>query len=116
MLKQKKGNIINISSIGGQTGGVRAPHYAAAKSAIISLTRSFANLLSKSNVRVNCIAPGPIQTDLLRGITDTQIKKITSQQVIPKQFQKEDVCDLVEILLDQKASSLSGQILNIGGV
>ena len=50
------------------------------------------------NVRVNCIAPGPIRTDLLRGITDTQIEKIISQQVIQKQFQKSDVCDLVELL------------------
>ena len=68
------------------------------------------------NVRVNCIAPGPIQTDLLKGITDSQIKNITSQQVIPKQFKKSDVCDLVELLIDDKASSLSGQVLNIGGV
>ena len=68
------------------------------------------------NVRVNCIAPGPIRTDLLRGITDTQIEKITSQQVIPKQFQKSDVCDLVELLIDKKAASLSGQVLNVGGV
>ena len=68
------------------------------------------------NVRVNCIAPGPIRTDLLKGITDSQIQKITSQQIIPKQFQKSDVCDLVELLLDEKASSLSGQVLNLGGV
>jgi 3-oxoacyl-[acyl-carrier protein] reductase len=65
---------------------------------------------------VNCIAPGPIRTDLLRGITDFQIEKITSQQIIPKQFEKSDVCDLVELLIDERASSLSGQILNIGGV
>ena len=68
------------------------------------------------NVRVNCIAPGPIRTDLLRGITDEQIGKIISQQVIPKQFQKSDVCDLVELLIDKKASSLSGQVLNLGGI
>ena len=68
------------------------------------------------NVRVNCIAPGPIKTDLLKGITDTQIEKITSQQIIQKQFQKSDVCNLIELLIDEKASSLSGQVLNIGGV
>ena len=68
------------------------------------------------NVRVNCIAPGPIRTDLLKGITDAQIEKITNQQVIPKQFQKSDVCDLVELLIDEKSNSLSGQVLNVGGV
>ena len=59
---------------------------------------------------------GPIRTDLLKGITDEQIKRITSQQVISKQFEKSDVCDLVDLLLDEKSSSLSGQVLNIGGV
>ena len=68
------------------------------------------------DVRVNCISPGPIRTDLLRGVTSEQIDKITSQQVIPKQFQKSDVCDLVELLIDEKAASLSGQVLNVGGI
>ena len=68
------------------------------------------------NVRVNCIAPGPIRTDLLRGITDAQIEKITAQQVIPKHFQKSDVCDLVELIIDERAASLSGQVFNVGGV
>ena len=45
-----------------------------------------------------------------------QIKKITSQQIIPKQFKEADVCDLVELLIDEKASSLSGQVLNLGGI
>ena len=68
------------------------------------------------NIRVNCISPGPIPTDLLKGVTDNQIEKITSQQIIPKQFKKSDVCDLVELLIDKKSSSLSGQVLNVGGV
>ena len=72
--------------------------------------------MSNFNIRVNCIAPGPIKTDLLRGITDKQIEKITSQQIIQKQFKKTDICDLVELLIDDKASSLSGQVLNVGGV
>ena len=67
-------------------------------------------------MRVNCIAPGPIPTDMLKDISDTQIEKITSQQIIPKMFQKSDICDLVEILIDERASSLSGQVLNVGGV
>ena len=68
------------------------------------------------NVRVNCIAPGPIPTDLLKGVSDAQIEKITSRQVIPRQFNKSDVCDLVELLVDRRAGSLSGQVLNVGGV
>ena len=72
--------------------------------------------MSDFNIRVNCISPGPINTDLLKGVTKKQIEKITAQQIIPKQFQKSDVCDLVELLIDKKSSSLSGQVLNVGGV
>ena len=67
------------------------------------------------NINVNCIAPGPIDTDLLKGITTTQIQKIVSQQIIPKQFSSDSVSDVVEILLDKRSSSISGQILHVGG-
>ena len=116
MLRQKQGSFINFSSIAVALALKGESVYAASKAGVESFSRTFAREMADFNVRVNCIAPGPIRTDLLRGITDTQIEKITSQQVIQKQFQKSDVCDLVELLLDEKASSLSGQVLNVGGV
>ena len=116
MLRQKHGSFINFSTIAVALALKGESVYAASKAGVESFSRTFAREMADFNVRVNCIAPGPIRTDLLRGITDAQIEKITSQQVIPKQFQKSDVCDLVELLLDEKASSLSGQVLNIGGV
>jgi 3-oxoacyl-[acyl-carrier protein] reductase len=116
MLRQKQGSFINFSTIAVALALKGESVYAASKAGVESFSRTFAREMADFNVRVNCIAPGPIRTDLLRGITDTQIEKITSQQVIQKQFQKADVCDLVELLLDEKASSLSGQVLNVGGV
>ena len=116
MLRQKKGSFINFSTIAVALALKGESVYAASKAGVESFSRTFAREMADFNVRVNCIAPGPIRTDLLRGITDTQIEKITSQQVIPKQFHKSDVCDLVELLIDEKAASLSGQVLNIGGV
>jgi 3-oxoacyl-[acyl-carrier protein] reductase len=116
MLRQKHGSFINFSTIAVALALKGESVYAASKAGVESFSRTFAREMADFNVRVNCIAPGPIRTDLLRGITDIQIEKITSQQVIPKQFQKSDVCDLVELLLDEKAASLSGQVLNIGGV
>ncbi|QJD72170.1 SDR family NAD(P)-dependent oxidoreductase [Marinobacterium sp. LSUCC0821] len=116
MLRQKQGSFINFSSIAVALALKGESVYAASKAGVESFSRTFAKEMADFNVRVNCIAPGPIRTDLLRGITDAQINKITSQQVIPKQFQKSDVCDLVELLLDEKSSSLSGQVLNVGGV
>ena len=116
MLRQKQGSFINFSTIAVALALKGESVYAASKAGVESFSRTFAREMADFNVRVNCIAPGPIRTDLLRGITDTQIEKITSQQVVQKQFQKSDVCDLVELLLDEKARSLSGQVLNVGGV
>lgn len=116
MLRQKQGSFINFSTIAVALALKGESVYAASKAGVESFSRTFAREMADFNVRVNCIAPGPIRTDLLRGITDTQIEKITSQQVIPKQFKKSDVCDLVELLIDEKAASLSGQVLNVGGV
>ena len=116
MLRHKQGSFINFSTIAVALALKGESVYAASKAGVESFSRTFAREMADFNVRVNCIAPGPIRTDLLRGITDAQIEKITSQQVIPKQFQKSDVCDLVELLIDEKAASLSGQVLNVGGV
>ena len=116
MLRQKYGSFINFSTIAVALALKGESVYAASKAGVEAFSRAFAREMADFNVRVNCIAPGPIRTDLLRGITDFQIEKITSQQVIPKQFEKSDVCDLVELLIDERALSLSGQVLNIGGV
>jgi 3-oxoacyl-[acyl-carrier protein] reductase len=115
MLRQKQGSIINFSTIAVALALKGESVYAASKAGVESFSRVFAREMADFDIRVNCIAPGPIPTDLLRGITDTQIKKITSQQIITKQFQKEDVCDLVELLMDNRSSSLSGQTFSIGG-
>ena len=116
MLRQKQGSFINFSTIAVSLALKGESVYAASKAGVESFCHRLAKEMADFNIRVNCIAPGPIRTDLLRGITDAQIEKITSQQVIPKQFQKSDVCDLVELLIDEKAASLSGQVLNVGGV
>ena len=116
MLRQKYGSFINFSTIAVALALKGESIYIASKAGVEAFSRSFARELSNFNIRVNCIAPGPIKTDLLRGITDKQIEKITSQQIIQKQFKKADICDLVELLIDDKASSLSGQVLNVGGV
>lgn len=116
MLRYKKGSFINFSTIAVALALKGESVYAASKAGVEVFSRTFAREMADFNIRVNCIAPGPIRTDLIKGVTDKQIKKIISQQVIPKQFQKSDVCDLVELLIDKKSSSLSGQVLNVGGV
>ena len=116
MLRHKQGSFINFSTIAVALALKGESVYAASKAGVESFSRTFAREMADFNVRVNCIAPGPIRTDLLRGITDEQIEKIISQQVMQRQFSKSDVCDVVELLIDKNAASLSGQTLNIGGV
>ena len=82
MLRQKQGSFINFSTIAVALALRGESVYAASKAGVESFTRTFAREMADFNVRVNCIAPGPIRTDLLRGITDTQIEKIISQQII----------------------------------
>lgn len=116
LLRQKSGVIINFSTIAVPLALKGESVYAASKAGVESFSRVFAREVSDFGVRVNCIAPGPIQTDLLRGITADQIEKITSQQIATKQFQKDDICDLVELLIDKRADSLTGQVFHVGGV
>ena len=115
MLRNKQGSIINFSTIAVALGLKGESIYAASKAGVEGFTRSFAREMADFNVKVNCVAPGPIDTSLLKGITAEQINKIVSQQIIPKQFKPDAVADLVEILLDSRSDSLSGQVLHVGG-
>jgi 3-oxoacyl-[acyl-carrier protein] reductase len=115
MLRNRRGSIINFSTIAVTLGLKGESIYAASKAGVEGFTRSFAREMADFNVNVNCIAPGPIDTSLLKGITPEQIRKIVSQQIIPKQFKPDSVADLVEMLLDSRSDSLSGQILHVGG-
>lgn len=116
MLRNKKGSIINFSTIAVALGLKGESIYAASKAGVEGFTRAFAREMADFNVKVNCIAPGPIDTNLLKGITADQINRIVSQQIIPKKFKPDSVADLVELLIDNRSDSLSGQVLHVGGV
>lgn len=116
MLRAKQGSIINFSTIAVALGLKGESVYAASKAGVEGFSRSFAREMADFNVRVNCIAPGPINTNMLKGITPEQINRIVLQQIIPRQFGSDSVADLVELLLDSRSNSLSGQVLHIGGV
>jgi 3-oxoacyl-[acyl-carrier protein] reductase len=116
MIRNKSGSIVNFSTIAVALGLKGESIYAASKAGVEGFTRSFAREMADFNIQVNCIAPGPIDTNLLRGITSGQIEKIVSRQIIPTQFTPDSVADLVELLIDRRSKSLSGQVLHIGGV
>ena len=72
--------------------------------------------MSGFNINVNCISPGPIKTDLTRGVEEQEINNLISQQLINKQFTLNDISDLVETIINKKYSSVTGQILHVGGI
>ena len=115
IFRHKGGSIINFSTIAVALGLKGESIYVASKAGVEGFTRAFAREMADFNVNVNCIAPGPIDTALLKGITSAQISKIVSQQIFQKQYTAEAVCDLVEMLLDSRSKALSGQVLHVGG-
>jgi len=115
MLLNGGGRIINFSSIAVALGLRGESIYSASKAGVEAFSRAFAREMSGFKVTVNCIAPGPIQTDMMRGITDEQIEKVIAQQVIREKFTMSSVSDLVELLFDARSASLSGQVLRVGG-
>jgi 3-oxoacyl-[acyl-carrier protein] reductase len=116
MIRFKQGSIINFSSIAVSLALSGEAVYAASKAGVESFSRTFAREMSGHGIRVNCISPGPIDTSLLKGVTDIQIDNIVKSQVIQRKFSTSDICDLSEFLISEKSKSLSGEVLHVGGV
>lgn len=115
LVRNKGGSVINFSTIAVTLGISGEAVYVASKAGVEGFTRAFAREMAGFDIRANCIAPGPIETGLIKGVAKSQISRIVSSQILPTQFSPSDVSDLVELLLDPRARSLSGQVLNVGG-
>ena len=107
--------IINFSTIAVKLGVKGEAVYIASKAGVEAYSRTLAKELSPFNITVNCIAPGPIKTDLIRGITDKQIKNITDQQIFNKTMEPKDIIDIVKLILSQDSKHISGQSFAVGG-
>ena len=108
--------IINFSTIAVALGLAGESAYVASKAGVEGFSRTFAREVSSFGITVNCIAPGPIKTDLLTGVSEDQIDAIVKQQILKQRFSETDICNIVDLLLDQKSSSITGQVLHVGGV
>ncbi len=113
MIFNNYGVIINISSISGEIGNYGQSNYSAAKAGVIAATKSLAKELGRTNIRVNAIAPGIIETDMTHEINKNQKMK---KQIPLKRFgTPQDVADLVSFLCSEKASYITGAIIPITG-
>ena len=116
MIRSSGGSIVNFSTIAVSLGLRGESVYVASKAGVEGFSYAFAREMSDFNIRVNNVAPGPINTTLLKGVSDDQIHNIVKRQVLRRQFDTDDVADIVEFLLSEKSRSISGQVMHIGGV
>lgn len=116
MVCQKSGVIINISSIWGSLGASLEVAYSATKGGVNSFTKALSKELLPSNIRVNAISPGIVDTDMTKFDLSEDDKKSLKEDLIEKRFAKsEEIANLVEFLISEKGSYITGSIFDING-
>ncbi|MCI0450079.1 MAG: 3-oxoacyl-[acyl-carrier-protein] reductase [Chlorobi bacterium] len=115
MISQKRGKIINISSVVGITGNAGQANYAASKAAVIGFTKSAAKELASRNININCIAPGYIDTDMTSKLGDSVKQGILEEIPLKRIGEGKDVANAVMFLSSDDADYITGQILCVDG-
>ena len=116
MIHEKCGSIVNISSMWGLVGASCEVHYSASKSAIIGMTKALAKELAPSNIRVNCVAPGVIDTEMNKNLTSEDIEMLKEETPLGKIGTAEDVAKSIYFLASDELSPFTtGQILSVNG-
>ncbi|MGL5692902.1 MAG: 3-oxoacyl-[acyl-carrier-protein] reductase [Peptostreptococcaceae bacterium] len=115
MVRQKEGKIINMSSVVGVIGNAGQVNYCASKAGLIGMTKSLAREIGSKNINVNAIAPGFIDTDMTKILSDEQKKNIMSQIPLKRLGQVEDIANLALFLGGDKSNYITGQVIHVDG-
>lgn len=115
MMKQRYGRIINISSVVGVTGNPGQVNYTAAKAGVIGMTKSAARELASRGITVNCIAPGFIDTDMTRELSDEVRSELLKGIPLAQLGRPEDIANTAVFLASQGAAYMTGQTLHVDG-
>ena len=115
MVKAKSGSIVNVSSMWGVIGGSCESVYSATKGAIIAFTKATAKEVGLSHIRVNCVAPGVIRTDMTANLSEDDLNALADETPLNKIGEPEDVADAISFLCSDNARFITGQVLNVDG-
>ncbi len=115
MMKQRYGRIINITSVVGASGNAGQANYAAAKAGVAGLTRAMARELGSRGVTVNCVAPGFIETDMTKKLTEQQTSALMAQIPLGRLGQASDIAHAVAFLASPQAGYVTGTELHVNG-
>ncbi len=115
MVKAHAGAIINVSSMWGITGASCEAVYSAAKAGVIGLTKALAKELGPSGIRVNCVAPGVINTEMNSRLSDEDVAALAEETPLCRIGEPYEVADAILFLASEKASFITGQVLSVDG-
>ncbi|NWG28051.1 MAG: 3-oxoacyl-[acyl-carrier-protein] reductase [Ignavibacteriaceae bacterium] len=115
MIKQRYGRIVNIASVVGIIGNPGQANYAASKAGVIGFTKSMARELASRNITVNAVAPGYIETDMTKKLSEEQRKKLTDLIPMGRMGKPEDIAKVVGFLCSPEADYITGQVIAVDG-
>ena len=115
MISRKRGSIVNVSSMWGVTGGSCEVAYSASKAAVIGLTRALAKEVGPSGIRVNCIAPGVIDTDMNARLSADDMAALAGETPLCRIGTPEEAAEAIFYLASDKARFITGAVLNVNG-
>ena len=115
MIKNKSGSIVNITSVVGHTGNAGQANYTASKAGVVAMTKSLAKEYAKKNIRVNCVSPGFIATDMTKDLKEEYKNELLKNIPINRLGTGEDIANAVIFLCSGNSSYITGETIHVNG-